>query len=131
MENLYKFLFDDLIQDDDTHNFDIDVINKISGHSDISALSRYYNIEEYSTETEHMGKNYLSIMHINIRSLQKNFDTLKSFLNCLPKPPDVLAVTETWLKETTKHLYSLDGYDSHLLLCISGSVAHRNSKITG
>ena len=116
MENLYKSLYEDIIHDDDTLNFDIEVIKKISGQYDISSLSRYYNIEEFSSVTEPFGKNYINILHVNIRSFQKNFDTLKSFLSCLPKPPDVLAVTETWLKESTKHLYPLDGYVSHHLV---------------
>ena len=116
MENLYKSLYEDIIRDDDTLNFDTDVIKKISGQYDISSLSRYYNIEEYSLVTEPIGKNYINILHVNIRSFKKNFDTLKSFLSCLPKLPDVLAVTETWLKESTKHLYPLDGYASHHLV---------------
>ena len=115
MENLYRSLYDDITNDDNTqtNNFDLDLINRISGQSDISTLSKYYNIEEYSDLAESMRNNYINIMHINIRSIQKKFDALKSLLNCLPKPPDVLAVTETWLKESNKHLYSLDGYVSH------------------
>ena len=119
MENLYKSLYDDIINDDNTnaHNFDLDIVNKISGQSDISSLSRYYSIEEYSAVAEPMGNNkYINISHINIRSIQKKLETLKSLLNCLPKPPDILAVTETWLKESNKHLYSLDGYVSHHLV---------------
>ena len=116
MENLYKSLYEDIIRDDDTHNFDIDVVNKISGQNDFNILSKYYNIEDYSSITEPTEKNYINILHVNIRSLNKNIDTLKSFLNCLPKTPDVLAVTETWLKKSNKHLYSLDGYVSHHLV---------------
>lgn len=63
-----------------------------------------------------MDNNYLNVIHINIRSLQKNFDGLKSFLSCLPKPPDIIALTETWLQEHTKHLYSMEGYDSFHLV---------------
>ena len=116
MENLYESLYEDIIRDDDTHNFDIEVINKISGQHDLRSLSRYYNIEDYCTISEPMGDNYLNIIHVNIRPLQKNLDLLTSLLKCLPKPPDVLAVSETWLKESTKHLYSLEGYISHHLV---------------
>ena len=56
---------------------------------------------------------YLNILHVNIRSLQKNFDNLVCFIKCLPKPPDIIAVTETWLKESTQQLYQLDGYEAH------------------
>ena len=118
MENLYRSLYDDLINDDNnqTHNFDLDIIEKISGQSDINTLSKYYNIEEYCELLEPMGNYYINIIHINIRSIHNKFDTLKSWLNCLPKPPDVLALTETWLKESNKHLFSLDGYVSHHII---------------
>ena len=53
---------------------------------------------------------------MNIRSIHKNFDVFKTFLNSLPKPPAVIALTETWLRESFKHLYSLDGYVSHNLV---------------
>ena len=76
MENLYESLYEDIIRDDDTHNFDIEVINKISGQHDLRSLSRYYNIEDYCTISEPMGDNYLNIIHVNIRSLQKTLTCL-------------------------------------------------------
>ena len=121
MENLYSSLYEDIINDDNnqTSNYDLEIINKISGQSDIHTLSKYYTIEEYSELLKPMRNYYINIMHINIRSIQNKFDTLKSMLNCLPDPPDVLALTETWLKETNKHLFSLDGYDSHHIIRIN------------
>ena len=110
MENLYKSLYDDVNQNSDNNNFESNVIKMISGQYDVNSLSRYFSFEEYNSVTDTLGNNYLNIIHINIRSLHKNFDSLKSFLTCLPKPPDVIAVTETWLQEHTKHLYSIEHY---------------------
>lgn len=113
MENLYKSLYDDVNLNEDninTHNFELSVIEKISGHCDTNTLSRYFNIEEYASTVKSLGDNYISIIHVNIRSLHKNFDSLKSFLCALPNLPDVIALTETWLQEHTKHIYSIEGY---------------------
>lgn len=60
--------------------------------------------------------NFINIIHMNIRSLKKNFDTLQTFLNSFPKPLDVIALTETQLRSTTKHLYTLDSYTIHNLV---------------
>ena len=71
MENLYESIYDNIIGDDDTNNYDIEVINKISGQQDLNSLSKYYSLEEYSTITEPIGENYLNIIHVNIRSFKK------------------------------------------------------------
>ena len=118
MENLYSSLYEDYIRnnDNDNSNIELSVIEQISGHQDINSLSKYFNFDEYSSTVDSLDNNYLNIVHINIRSLHKNFDGLKSFLSCLPKTPDIIALTETWLQEHTKHLYSMEGYDSFHLV---------------
>ena len=42
--------------------------------------------------------NHLSIIHFNVRSLQKNIDKLSHYLTNLNRKPDVVAVSETNLK---------------------------------
>ena len=118
MENLYSSLYEDCIfnNDNDNSNLESSVIEQISGHHDINSLSKYFNFDEYSSSIDSLDNNYLNLIHINIRSLHKNFDCLKSFLSCLPKTPDIIAITETWLQEHTKHLYSMEGYDSFHLV---------------
>lgn len=105
-------------------------LEKIAGHRDANSLSKYYNFEDYISATKSLSTNYLNILHINIRSLHKNFDVLKSFLKCLPKPPDVIAITETWLQEHTKHLDSLEGYDTYAYVCICLLTQHCNAKLS-
>ena len=99
MENLCKSLYSDIIHDDDTHSptFDLNMINTIRGKTDICSLSRYYNINEYISEVNTTGDRYINIIHQNMRSIHKNFDVFKTFLNSLPKLPDFIALTETWL----------------------------------
>ena len=50
-------------------------------------------------------------MHFNIRNLETNFIQLETLLSTLPKPPDILALTETWLNEENKDSYSIEGYN--------------------
>ena len=55
--------------------------------------------------------NHLFMVHFNVRSLQKNIDKLSHYLTDLNRKPDVVAVSETKLKENM--IYSnieLDGY---------------------
>ena len=62
--------------------------------------------------------NHLFMIHFNVRSLQKNIDKLSHSLSDLNHKPDVVAVSETKLKENMIHSnIELDGYQS----------IHRNS----
>lgn len=54
----------------------------------------------------------LFIMHQNIRSISRNFDSFISFVSTLYTKPDVIVLTEAWLKEGDDSLYQLDGYQS-------------------
>ena len=55
-------------------------------------------------------------MHINSRSLPRNFDHITAFLNTLSTPPDILSITETWLSENNKEHFQLPGYHSFHLV---------------
>lgn len=99
MQNLYDSLYDD--GDVFSTNLCKSVMEKISGQRDPNTLSNYFNFEGYISANESLGGKNVNIIHINIRSLRKNFDLLQSFLKCLPKPLDTVAITETWLQEHT------------------------------
>ena len=45
------------------------------------------------------AKDDLFIIHFNIRSLQKNVQTLNNYLSQLDKQPDIIALSETKLHE--------------------------------
>ena len=40
----------------------------------------------------------LSIMQINSRSINKNFDKLDMLIDGLDKKPNIISIAETWLK---------------------------------
>ena len=54
-----------------------------------------------------------SILHINSRSLLANIDKLKSMLVCLQALPYVIAVTETWLNDSTFDQVHIPSYNFH------------------
>ena len=49
-------------------------------------------------------------MHVNIRSLPKNFDALQQFILNLDTKPHVILITETWLDNSLSSSYALDCY---------------------
>ncbi|KAJ8047577.1 RNA-directed DNA polymerase from mobile element jockey [Holothuria leucospilota] len=58
------------------------------------------------------ARKYISFLHCNCRSLNKNFDSLSLLLGILNVKFDCVAVTETWLKEySIEGLYQLNHYN--------------------
>ena len=71
----------------------------------------YHNIKSIN---EHIRNNKcnLFLIHINIRSLQKNIDKLTHFISELGKSPDVIAITETKLNKNRIHSnIEINGYN--------------------
>ena len=54
-----------------------------------------------------MTKNSFSILHINIRSLNKNFEKLREYLSLVKRDFSVVALTETWCNDEKAAQYSL------------------------
>ena len=62
----------------------------------IKINDQYKTIDQYKNE---ITQDKLIIIHINIRSLQKKFDTFKTLINNIKKEPHVICLTETWLND--------------------------------
>ena len=61
----------------------------------------------------------ISIMHINARSLFKNYEDFLVFLSCLKHNFSVIGISETWFKQTTDTcMFDIPGY-SLLQVCRS------------
>ena len=58
----------------------------------------------------------LFIMHFNIRSLQRNFDSFAYYLSELERPPDVIAISETKITKNALHL-NINSHDYSFLHC--------------
>eukprot|EP00732_Lithocolla_globosa_P000951 Lithocolla_globosa_v1_NODE_383_length_4222_cov_8.644588.p2 type:complete len:237 gc:universal NODE_383_length_4222_cov_8.644588:3025-2315(-) len=51
-------------------------------------------------------KNRFSILHVNARSLGKNFDRLSAFFDSLTLPFTLVAISETWIDEDDNNILS-------------------------
>ena len=100
--------------------FDHDFTNSISDYFSIEDFNSKFNLQvTNSIDTNNVSANCpdylhsqsLSLMHINARSLNKNFDSLELLLTSLQNFPfSVIGVTETWLHTNSPPLYSLENY---------------------
>ena len=66
---------------------------------------QYINVNNISLKT-----NDMIFLHVNIRSLQKNYDELYQFVSELPLKPLIICITETKLKGIADVNISLPGY---------------------
>ena len=100
----------DLLSSDDQNipNFNPTSVNTIGGFE-----SKYYTPDQFNNEVLPVnGSNTcMSILHINCRSLKKNFDTITDYLYLLKVKFDFILLSETWLSGSPDQLLSLDGYD--------------------
>ena len=63
-----------------------------------------------SRHTKLHYKKHISVLHLNARSLKKNFSEVNTLLNTFDNTFSAIGVTETWLKSHNVSLYNIDGY---------------------
>ena len=63
-----------------------------------SVKSTYYTHEEFVSFSSNLSNNF-SIIHLSIRSLHKNIDKLKDFLNHTKGKFSVIVLSETWIHD--------------------------------
>ena len=73
--------------DPDTNFFD---------SNDFENISKYLNPNEAYEELKTANSDDFSIIHLNIRSMNKNFDDFKLFLQSLKFQFKVICLSETW-----------------------------------
>ena len=76
--------------------------------------SPYFSVENFIAISEQLNKDNLSILHLNIRSLNANIDNFRDFLASLNGNFSVIALTESWWDETANEnsLLNLNNYYS-------------------
>ena len=76
--------------------------------------SQYFTPEESTRNLNHFDKSSFSVPHLNIRSLQKNFDSLFNMLMTLKFEFKVICITETWRSDNSMNhnLFKLPQYKS-------------------
>ena len=67
----------------------------------------YFSLAEVPCKVEKLLENSFSVYHINIRSLNKNFDKLLEFLSIMNNEFDITAISETWCNDDNININSL------------------------
>ena len=88
-------------------------------YQDLLVSCQYSTIEKVNQSVLYPSQ--LSVIHINVRSLQRNFDALQLLLSSLKTKPSIILITETWLDPSLSKSYMLDGYQ----LEVSSQLVHR------
>ena len=72
--------------------------------------SKYYTPQEFISNFD-LAPETFSLLHINSRSLNKNYDNFETFLYSLNNFPfSVIGITETWLHSVSPNLFNLQNY---------------------
>ena len=76
--------------------------------------SQYFTPEESMWNLDHLDKSSFSMLHLNIRSLQKNFDSLFNLLVTLKFEFKVICITETGCSDNSmnRNLFKFPQYKS-------------------
>lgn len=101
----------DYIDPDLQYYNDIAPINNVSN-------CRYYTEDSFQSkcnDIRHEGSPF-SLMHQNIRSIPKNLIRFENYLESLKFNFSVIGLSETWLSDSNKQCYALQGYN-HISQC--------------
>ena len=86
-------------------------INFFSQVQPSNISSKYYDENNFNTELGEISeRNNFSLLHLNIRSVPKNFNNLTNYVQNLKINFDVIGLTETWINEANTNLYNIEGY---------------------
>ena len=79
----------------------------------IQQNSNYYHENSFNQSFQRVfyDNDTLSLMHLNIRSIPSNLTKLIQYLSNLNVNFDIIGISETWLNETNKDIYNLNGYN--------------------
>lgn len=64
----------------------------------------------HNSSPKNMQNGAFSMLHINIRSLPRNFDSFLQLLNKLNPKPSIIFVTELWLSSESTSMYEIKDY---------------------
>ncbi len=76
-----------------------------------------------------MHDNSLSMLHFNIRSMNKNTTEFKRYIQTLNFSFDILGFSETWLNEGINDLYQFDSYKHYHTCSVTDKKRRRGSTL--
>ena len=98
IENSLEFFNDDIDN--------VDFANSVT----ISQCNSVYLTTEEINPFLSCQSNHSNYMHINCRSLPKNYECIINLMSCINTSFSVIAVSETWLKPHNEYIYDIPGY---------------------
>ena len=104
-----KFTADNLNSsaDEFTYDFGDDSIQK--------PLCNYITVNECKEVYHSFSKDTFSLLHLNIRSLNKHFDELQFLLESdQTQSCSVIGLSETWLTASSENSFAIDGYNMYV-----------------
>ena len=118
------FCFETVLFEDNpiVSNNDIDPdLNYFNSSCHVLSKCKYHQEDSFSDllNVQNDYEEGVSLLHLNIRSCQKDFDDFETYIHNLNHNFSVIGLSETWLNDSVKDLYSLPGYNS-LHLCRNG-----------
>ena len=108
--DLYNLLTDNV----DDNDITLQVINKIFDNLDKENISKYHDLQSYNNTLQNNGES-MSFLHLNMRSLVKKMNCLNALISSFTYTPDVIALTESWLKPANSKFFNLYGYTAYHL----------------
>ena len=85
-----------------------DYLNDSNQDPDINFCNDIYSIEtsylltcEGNNKLKHFSSETFSILHLNIRTMTKNFETFKEFYNSLNVSFSIICLSETWANDNS------------------------------
>ena len=123
LEHLENLVFNPFELDNDNGVFqpyendpDLQYYNDQTHMENISNC-KYYIEDTFKKKCNDLSLgNSFSLIHLNIRSTAKNLNDFECYLSCLNHSFTVIGLSETWLNESNKHCYSVNGYN-HVSQC--------------
>ena len=114
-DRLNSNYFNPFLSDSDTrhllNNSDIDPNSNIFLlNSQILSSCAYYTTREFNNLFT-KKPNCFSTLHMNIRSLKKNFDDFIEYLSTINLSFSVIALSETWLNDSSSDSFHIPGYN--------------------
>ena len=87
-------------------------VNFLNEQSDSLEQCCYYTESRFHSMCDNFNVNSknLSLMHVNVRGVQSNYNSLAAYIHSLNHAFDVVCLSETWLNETSVNNFKPAGY---------------------
>ena len=97
------------ILSDENNDPDINFFNEKSE----AVNSLFYIVDKFNSSSQNLLKNSFTVLHINIRSMNKNFEKLREYLSYVKGNFSIIALTQAWCsddKADKNSLWQLPNY---------------------